>query len=136
MVFTDCNVTSCVTYEGVCGTFACFIRTWQFDLDLNDVVYNKTYTETSHYDMGGCPSGNGTVENETIACYYDSTNVNDTLTLENPYDTTIEDSKVLIIGTSIMIFLSLPVALLLVCYIIKSYHRYRMGRQNNYQCWH
>ena len=130
MVFTDCNVTSCLTYEGVCGSTACFIRTWYFVLDLDDVVYNKTYTETSHYDMGGCPP-----ENDTIACYYDWTNVNNTLTLKKPYDNTIEDSKALIIVTSIGIFLNVPLSLLLVWYIITSYRNYRIAKAGyNQQC--
>ena len=85
--------------------------------------------------MGGCPAGNGTVKNETIACYYDSTDVNDTLTLTKPYDTTIEDAKALIIGTSLMIFLSLPLSLLIVWYIMKSYHQYRIAEAGyNHQC--
>lgn len=127
MVSTECNVASCVTYEGVCGAFACFIRTWQFDLDVNNVVYNKTYTEASRYDMGGCPAENGTVKNETISCYYDSSDINDTLTLTRPYDTTIEDAKSLIIVTSISIFLNVPLSLYTIWYIIQGYRDYRIA---------
>ena len=95
-VSTDCNVTSCVTYEGVCDSYACFYKTWSYYLDVNGTIRNKTYTVTSRYDPGQC-SFNETTEHPVIVCYYDSTNVNATLSLEQPYDTALEDATGLLI---------------------------------------
>ena len=33
-----CNLTSCITYEGVCESIACFYQTWDYELNLNDYI--------------------------------------------------------------------------------------------------
>ncbi len=121
-----CNLTSCISYEGTCSSFACFYQTWDFELNLNGSVLNKTYTVTSRYDPDQCSSN----ETTTIACYYDSTNINNTLTLEQPYDDTLGNDQALMIVSIVGIVCNLAIVIASIIMVIREYRLYRGAKDD------
>ncbi len=115
---SNCNVTSCVASEGPCGSTTCFTKTLHFSLDYQDVIYDASYTESSHNDLGTCETG-------TVTCYYDNTNINGTLTLQELNDFTLGDAQANIILSVCGIVLSALVAGILLCAMIAMYRQYR-----------
>ena len=140
---SNCNVTSCVASEGSCGSTTCFTKTLQFSLDYRDVVYDTSYTESSHNDLGPCEklrlvSGKQSfpemsqslrlVADGTVTCYYDTTNINGTLTLQELNDFTLGDAQANIIVSVCGIVLCALVAGILLCATIAMYRQYREAK--------
>lgn len=125
-VSTTCNLTSCVSYEGTCSSFACFYQTWDFELTVNGVTYNATYTVTSEYNPGQC-SFNETIRMPVIACYYDSTNIEETLTLEQPYDDTFGNDQALMIVSIVGVVFNLAIVIASIIIVVREYRLYRIA---------
>ena len=123
---TTCNLTSCVSYEGTCSSFACFYQTWDFELTVNGVTYNATYTVTSEYNPGQC-SFNETIRMPVIACYYDSTNIEETLTLEQPYDDTFGNDQALMIVSIVGVVFNLAIVIASIIIVVREYRLYRIA---------
>ena len=121
----DCNVTSCVASEGPCGIYSCFVRQWEFTLNYLNVTYDTPFIESSRDSLEPCPS-----DNSTILCYFDTTNINGTLTLEKLVDFTRDDALTNIIISVCGIVLCVILVLVLGCATVVMCQRYREAKRS------
>lgn len=119
IISADCNVTSCGVSEGSCGTAPCYIRQWEIALEYLNVTYDAPFTESSHNSLGPCPR-----DNSTIPCYFDTMNINGTLTLNTLTDPTRDDALTNIILSICGIIIGVLLVFVLGCATVSMYQRY------------